>query len=352
MSVPGGSGAWQSPFGTNSAVRDMQPYPLMLGRDIYEHRNMTGQNRSPIDDLLSLTLSGVDLEADYPDAADPTKNGERCIVDGSGVLLNPATPEDAEWLPDVYAPSKKQFIQYHRDEYGCLKLTAPNDNMEKIYSAPLMSVWDKGAEVWQETVIDYGGGKPTRKKGRTYPLANVAVFPNGRGILYWAQDVWKRMEELAETERDVNSGINLLPIISGNVGSEQQAMNAIRKAKHAIIFPGRVDVNRPISDTKVDQILSVYIMKREDWLSSLNTLEQDTPDRPVASDREIRMQAMKMYVRRVRKIHSKIMLLLGYTMTYDEIVIQSPTDRQAELELVRAINPPDRQARELRLLGV
>jgi hypothetical protein len=171
----------------------------------------------------------------------------------------------------------------------------------------------------------------------------MVAFPNGRGILYWAQDAWHRMEELSDTERQVNGGVNLLPVFEGNVGSQDDFTASITGATLAIVVPRGVNIHRPISNQTIDQLLSVYKDRRQDWLYALNAIEAGDPDRPVARHTELQMQAMKMFCQRVRGQLKKIYALWKIELTFSQIVISPPSERLIEAQLVKEVNPPDRQ---------
>lgn len=323
----------------------------MLGRDIANHREMAAGIRSALDDLKSFSLMGVDLAKDY--VQNPDDVAFRLMVDGSAVLLNPGNPKMMKWLENVYAPSQSEFFVYHPDPRdGLLKLEAPHDDLDKIYSTPFTSQWKLTEDGWSETVWDYSGSEVKKKDGgQTAEAAAIKVFDNGRGIVYWAQALAMRIAELEETERFVNTGPNILPIITGNVGPIGQAKQAIKKAIRAIFFPGRVEVNRPISNDTVSQILSVLANKREQLLSALNAVEQDTPERPVASDRELRMRAMVLYCNRVRAQLAKIYAVFGEELTFSPIIIQTPQDRLIELQIGDAVQPDNWAARRKNLVA-
>ncbi len=342
----------QQAYWRRGAGSRLEAFPLLLGRDIFEHRSSTGLNRSPIDDLVSIILSGIELEDEFP--TDITDATIMSTVDGSGVLVNPPgfAATGAYWLADVFCPDPVTIYQYHRAADGDISLVAPNDNLNRVYSLPTMSKWTQTEKSWVETVYNYSNyPNIEEKRGQTVPAASMVAFPNGRGILYWAQDAWWRMEELSETERQVNGGVNLLPVFEGNVGSQDDFTASIIGATLAIVVPRGVNIHRPISNQTIDQLLSVYKDRRQDWLYALNAIEAGDPDRPVARHTELQMQAMKMFCLRIRGQLKKIYALWSVELNFDQIVIQPPSERLIEAQLIDMVNPTDRQERKERLLA-
>jgi hypothetical protein len=340
-------------YGGESDPDPLAEYPVMLGRDIANHKEMAAVIHSALDDLTSFTLLGVDMQAARHFSI--TDTAFRLMVDGSAVMLNPPGFTDKmppAWLEDVYVASPTLFYRYHRQPDGAMTLVAPQLDLDKIYSIPSMSEWVLTEGGWKETVYTYQrGADRTAASGQTVPAAGLAVFPNGRGPVYWAQRLAMRIAELEETERFVNHGPNVLPIITGNVGPVDKARSAIKNAVRAIFFPGRVEVNRPISNDTVGQILKVLGDKREQLLAALNAMEQDTPDRPVASDRELRMRSMVLYCERVRSELKKVYALFGETLEFSPIIVQTAQDRMIELQIGDAVQPKDWPTRRQKLVG-
>jgi hypothetical protein len=320
-------------------------YPIQIGRDIFNAVSLTGLNRSPVDDLVSYTLGGLRV------AGDPVLPVETMayafVVDGSAVIVGAET--GAPYLMEnAYCPDENTIIQYHRDKHGCLKLVAECEDMERVHAEPLTSVWRLTAAGWVETVFEYTQSEIKVSTGVTKKKNELTAIPNGRGILYWAQHVWHRLEELRGQWREVLMGAGKTILSGDGVGDEDSVRQAANSAKRLMAFPGQVQVDRVTSTAEADMLNSEYASLKEDWLAALNAMEQDTPNRPVASDRELRMAAMLQFVRRVRGKLTEFYEPYGVTLTFDRLVVTSPDDRIKEMDIIDRAGLPAAEAAELR----
>lgn len=315
------------------------PFRLLHGDDVFTMRSETGQNRSPIDDLKSYILGAMNQGEHF---TDPDKLTEKLLTSGSVVIVDPATPAQ-RYHPYVYAPSETEWIAYLTDEHGCLHLECLDDNMDRVYSKHGNIRYRLTGNEWIPEWLDSHGkaiAPPADKEPTAFPATKLLVIPNGRGVLYWAQDILHRMEEIAETERRVMSGSNLLPIISGDIGSQSLASQAFSNAKNAIFFPGMITVDRVVSDAVVNQLKVWYDGRKEDWLASLNVLASDAQaSRPVASDRAMRMQAMVRYVTRIRGKLQSIYAQFAQTIEFEPLIVLSPADLLMWLDVLDRIKP-------------
>lgn len=320
-------------------------YPIQIGRDIFNAVSLTGLNRSPVDDLVSYALGGLRVNGN-PILPVETM-AYAFVVDGSAVIVGAET--GAPYLMEnAYCPDENTIIQYHRDKHGCLTLKAECDDMERVHSEPLTSVWRLGENGWSETVYEYTAVEVKVTDGATLPAEALTAIPNGRGILYWAQHVYHRMEELRGQWREVLMGAGKTIVSGSGVGDEDTVRAAANSAKRLLAFPGQVQVDRVTSTAEADMLNSEYQSLKEDWLAALNAMEQDTPNRPVASDRELRMAAMLQFVRRVRNKLDEFYAPYGVALTFDRLVVTSPDDRLKEMDIIDRAGLPAAEAAELR----
>src|SRR5690349_13400122 len=196
------------------------PFRLLHGDDVFTMRSETGYNRSPIDDLKSLILGAYNASGDH--FTDPDKLTEKLLTSGSVVIIDPNTTAQ-RYHPYVYAPSATEWIAYLTNDDGCLHLECLDDNMDRVWSQSGNLRYRLDGGTWTPEYLDARGKPQTAPAGmelKPFSASKLLVIPNGRGVLYWGQDILHRMEEIAETERRVMSGSNLLPIISGDIGSQ------------------------------------------------------------------------------------------------------------------------------------
>lgn len=317
------------------------PYPTRIGRDVYNRVSMTLQNRSPVDDLASLIISGTTSNTEtLPLALDDV--AKAILVDGSVAILNPA--KAPEMMEDVFCPDESTVIQYNRADDETLTLNLKNEDMEKAWAESMTRYTLKDGQWTAETITTNGRREtiePLTQNGEdtpwTVPADQLMAYPGGRGILYYAQHAYNRIEEIARDMRRTMRGINLLPIISGNVGNATQAANAILQAEHAIIFPGEVSVDRVISESVVRQLVAESDQRQSDYRDALNVIEKDTANRPVARDRELRMRVMLEFVGSVRDALKIIYTGLGVKLEFSRIIVMSADERNKELDLLERI---------------
>lgn len=325
---------------------DAHEFPLMLGRDIFNHVSDTGLARSPVDDLVSYTLGGLRVDGAEP----PIAVEELCyalVVDGSAVIAGPQSGAAYLW-PDTYCPNETTIHRYIRDKDGCLELVAPNGDMEHIYSTPVFTRWELGEGGWAETIETRNqSGEVEVKRGASLPADALQAIPNGRGNLYWAQRVWFRMEEIQHDWRNLMTGGNLKTwLFANNPGDDDSLHTAIVSAKSVVAIPdggGRLD--RPVSTAPSDSLRAEYEQKREDWFAALNTIEQDSPNRPVAEDRVLRMKATTQFVRRIRTLLETIYAEWGVKLAFDRLIVQTADERLKEAELITLVQPADKIGR-------
>jgi hypothetical protein len=324
--------------------QDGGEFPIMLGRDIFNHVSDTGLARSPVDDLVSYTLGGLRVEGVPPIAVE-----EMCyalVVDGSAVIVGPNTGAAYLWS-DTYCPNENTIHRYVRNGEGCLELVAPNGDMDAIYSVPVFTYWTKGENGWQETIETRNqSGQVEVKQGGNVPAEALQAIPNGRGNLYWAQRVWMRMEELKRDWRASMTGAALKMFLFANNTDQDSLSEAVYSSTTLVNIPdsgGRLD--RPVSTAPSDSMRTEYEQLREDWFAALNTIEQDGANRPVAEDRILRMKATTQFVRRVRSLLEFIYAPFGVTLSFDRLIVQTADERLKEAELIQLVQPTDMRAR-------
>ena len=318
-------------------------YPTRIGRDVYNRVSMTIQARSPIDDLTSLIISGATSVAEKPPPLKLETVTNALLVDGSLAIQNPKG--NPELMADVFCPDDKTVIRYTRAENGSLLFNLWNEDVERVWT-PIMTRFFLEDDKWFAKVVETSGTNSTETDLMdpanpeikwTVPKDQLMAHPNGRGILYYAQHAYNRIEEIARDMRRTMRGLNLLPIISGNVGNATQARNAILEAEHAIIFPGEVSVDRVISESVVRQLVSESEQRQADYRDALNVIEKDTANRPVARDRELRMRVMLEFVANTRAQLIMIYAALGVKLEFSRIIVMSAAERLQELDLLDRI---------------
>lgn len=308
-----------------------QPFPIMSGRDIYNHRSLTGQNRSPIQDLKSYALAGQIGGENAP--FDSNEACERLLVDGPFVTIGGIPVED------VWARDETFFIQYQRIG-GVLDFKVKGDDLTKVVADHWREFQlDEDGLNWSSALVefDFQGKESKRTAGPSYKATDVYVFPNDRGILYYPQEAFWLLEENKETQRDLMRGSNVMPIVDSDQDPSTWK-TALNTARRMII--GQYDkITPPAASQSVMAALKTEADDaRADWLDALNTIEKDAPQRPSGADREIRSRAMVNFVRTLRDDIETVFKAFGDTISFNERVITAaPADRMAEYELIKLL---------------
>jgi len=367
--------------GYNPGPKGDDFFETRLGRDVYNRQSMTLKNRSPIDDLVSLIVSTASFGDGVVPAISATEMAKALLIDGSLVIHDShSTPSQSPvFMPDVYCPSPGLIIQYSRGKGGALTLTARNNDMEQVHTKPMRELRLKNGiwESWLVTIEETGSSEDVRESNEnalgkmfpdglpedkvpdaqyTIPEDHLLVHPNGRGILYYTQYAYYRVEEIALTVRRMMKGINLLPIIGG-LFKPSEVSEAIMAAVNAIFLPGPFQIDRVISEAVVRQLVLESQERSRDLLDALNVVEKDTPDRPVARDRELRMRVMLQFVHAVRDQMKTLYDKLGTPITFSRIVVTGAQERLQELDLYdrllggHVITPEEYKYRAAALIG-
>lgn len=332
-----------APYGRGTASNDgVNPFPLMFGLDLFNHRSLTGLSRSPLEDLASFVTGGI---ADVDVVPEPVEATLRLLNSGSVVVFNPKT--SPRFLDYAYAPNAETFIDYLPGDDGCIELELVKENMDKVWSTAGNIRYRLEGQSWKPEYIDAKGKvlkdppREVRLAMKPIPAGDVLVIPNGRGVLYWAQDIYWRLEEIAATERRIMTGSNLLPIISGNIGGSSEVQTAFMTAKNAIILPGVISIDRVVSNAVMQMLMDWFNDRRTDWYAAMNVVEQDTPNRPVASDRQLRMLAMHLFTKRTRRVLEKLYTGLGVGIQLAPVSMLSIEERMKMLELLNQLLASD-----------
>jgi hypothetical protein len=341
-----------------------------LGRSIYDQRSRTGRNRSVVDDIAVLTAGGAVWAAGAAPENLPSleETALALVRDGSFVLVNPGTPS---WyfLENTTVPLPGLIYEYQPDDNGmvCLSLLGSSDmaDASRPYTKQ-MRVFTRQGEQWsawladgkrlalltqreQRTLVDTPdalaqklGLRPDEAVG-ALSATECYAHPGGLGLLYHAQWILDRIEQIADDVEDTLSKVNRLPLIGGDIGPVDEARGAINSAMHAIVFPGEFKVDRMISPAVIQALQLDDESRREDFYDALNMLPKDSANRPVAKDREMRSQVMLQYVDNLHRALSKVYNDWGVRLSFRRLVVESPDDllkRKTLLDSCQNVLPP------------
>jgi hypothetical protein len=350
------------------AVGELKFYDQRLGRDIYNAVSLTLRNRSVVDDLAVLIAGepiwGSDAPTKFPSL---NEMATRRIVDGSFVLVNPGKPEQY-FLDHVYVPIPGLIWEFQADNQGLVTLKMLGSGAMLDASRPYtedMRVFVAANTGWksysckgkdlallsqrelrqlvadQDSLAKRLSLKPDEAATTAANEGEVYAFAGGFGLLYWAQHLYNRYEEISHEMRESASKVNRLPVISGETGSREEAAAAIATAVHAIIFPGPVVIERMVSEAVLRQLAGEADLRLGDYFDAMNSLDKESANRPVARDREMRSQVMSTYIDNEHAALSRIYADWGIGLSFRRVIITTAAERQQEKDLL------DNSAREL-----
>jgi hypothetical protein len=334
-------------------------YPLLLGPAVYDLDGITGLNRSPVDMLADFAGTGVRFDGSAPPRAlKPRALVKRRLTNGSVIVLNPTMPEAKYWV-NTHAPDDMTIHEYFNENIigsSNIKLMSkPDDSLEEVYS-PVMRIWTKGATEWQGVTYRYQSWQLTEDTSAaalTLPLDSVYVYPGGRGALYYAQKIWRIIEQHATDAATAMTGKNLLPVFSGNIGNAQKVATAIRMAIKAIIIPGNVQRDQMTSSNIVSQLRELSEQRKQEYFAALRVVEQDSPNRPVANDRAMRLKPQTDHAEELQESLAEIYAALGYSPVFEPLIVATAAERTEEkllLDSIRTMIGEDEYQRRIKRL--
>ena len=364
----------------------MDQLPQRLGEDVYNAQSPTGRNRSVVDDVAVLTAGGGVWGANGAPAGLPGLEASalRLVRDGSLVLVDGGS-DNWYWMEHSTVPLPGLIFEYQASDSGLVKLkllgSGTNWDAAHPYTEQMRVFILQGAS-WTAWLVDGKalallrqrelralavnpgdfverlGLKPDDKV-QPIPAARCYAHSGGLGLLYWAQHPLNRIEQVAQDTAESLNKINRLPVISGDTGPADEARGAINSAENAIVFPGPVTIDRMISDAVIRALQVDGDARTSDLYDALNALDKEGANRPVASDRVLRMQVMLQYVDNLHAALIQIYADWGAKLSFRRLVVEAPDaliQRKTLLDSCRleleAAAPGEYQRQVLALFGL
>jgi hypothetical protein len=333
--------------------------PLVCGAELYAEPSVTGLNTQPVDDHCALALLGsavagparVDLEAlctqllsqgsvalvrndllqpatqEHSVAAasvppsdgrkDAAATGSFVLLDGL-VTLDPAVPFTLEQFAQrfwakVDGESKCVTRVFSRRD-GAPSPSAPADEPQHSGSR------QGGPPTW--SVRDYtafGTEDQQLIATASAPADAVVAYPNGLGILYRSQRAYRRLEGIFATIERMQSGVNSKTIISGYVGSVEQAHSELRRADRDVaLFPTGATVHRVASTSAIDQLMREFETLLPLYLRRMHFVHFADGDQQSGVSRRLAMAPMLAFVEKTRRQLGEVVALCGGRLEFDD----------------------------------
>ena len=321
---------------------------LRTGRQIYEFVSRTALNRSSISDLQSFILAGVQADpvSKMPFPIEDTS--ERLLVDGS-LAYN---IENDEWIDDITSMKLKRMKEggESKDIDALPELESGMFTtlvLDKIKNEPrhkFRMLYELENEVWTITLQKFENGVWVRASQSDAEGGNITVdapkdqifaFENGRGLLYWAQRVFFRLEEIQSTTKFMTEKNMLQRLIFGYVGDKEKARDALEGIDQNIFLPGGVRVQTATGSAVIDSLLRQDDKLNIYWRKMLKDTiaADDSAESGVA--RRLKMTPMLQFVRVTREQLRLIYGGFGVALTFDKLQVQTIEERTAEYNLLK-----------------
>lgn len=321
---------------------------LRTGRQIYEFVSRTALNRSSISDLQSFILAGVQADpvAKIPFPIEDTS--ERLLVDGS-LAYN---IENGEWINDITSMKLKRMkeggeskdIDALPELESGIFTTLVRDKIKGEPRHKFRLLYELENELWTITLQKFEDGKWMRANQSDAEDGEITVdaskdqifaFENGRGLLYWAQRVFFRLEEIQSTTKFMTEKDMLQRIIFGYVGDKDKAKAALTGPDPNIFMPGGVRVQTATGSAVIDSLLTQSDKLENFWRKAMKDTiaADDSAESGVA--RRLKMMPMLQFIRVTRRQLELIYGSFNVKLTFDKVRVQTIDERAAEYNLLK-----------------
>lgn len=311
-------------------------YKIVSGRELYEEHSLTAINRSVINSLTAFITGESSMEpigsTEWPEVPADAMT-EYFLVDGSWALRliseqemakNEKLDHSYEFLKDLIEVHKRLVLQGTRDK-------------ETGELTDVTRVWQQRANDWiVRDVKNYGQtNEQVISTIEKYPLDAFVPHPSGKGLLYWNQFTYRRIEEIEQGIRQQTGKAALSLILSGYMGDVNQAREALAKGGEVIHVPGNPQITRWASSSTTDQLMK----NGEQFLRLFlkNTMQIEISETAAVSgvSRRLAMTPMLHYVRQQQAKIKAVYETIGYELSLKGMNIMTPEERSAELDFLK-----------------
>ena len=304
-------------------------YPILSGREIYDLHTITGLNRSPIGKLSAYVLAGETVEGVVNAPLvniKPSTIVNHLLVDGSFAIFL------GSFLKDIVYINESLVITNIRNDEGLVadgyrRMYMKFDNAIIVVDQELVnSEWKTVDE------FEYTSGTMGYKDVDEMFL----IYPNDRGLLYYNQKTFFRLEEIERTIKNETDDSSLSTVISGNyTGNMAQAQTAFDKAsrsrKKKIWLPGDINVHNIFNGDAVDKMImesaGLLILYREAMFDYIS------PETVAMSgiSRRLAMLPTIQYTSIIRKQVTELYLEHGVVIEFETFSLIDSTEKEIEL---------------------
>ena len=311
-----------------------QEYKERTGREIYEELSITGLNRSPIETLNAFTTADSEITSSGASIWPEIPLAEICeyiLVDGSFVIRYIGEEFDPElgYIPDKPYVFLKDCVEIH---YRFIVQPLRN---ERGVLTGITRVYTKGDTSWLvQNIKGYGSSNPQVVETVNYPLEYIVAYPYGKGLLFYNQKTFRRLEEIEEGVRANTGPAALSLIVTGYAGDWKRAQDTFAKGAKIIGIPGSATVTRVAANNTTSDLLQDKNGLLRDYTHNMHLIEVSEASNMSGKSRIIAMKPMLNYVTTIRTVMDEVYALLGYEVTWGGLDVTDTSEKIAELDFL------------------
>lgn len=320
---------------------------LRTGRDIFEQVSRTDLNRAPIDTLKSHILKGaLMMPAVSIPPIQPDSLAESLLVEGSIILYGSGL--DYEKLEDVVVFNKWFGMQI-------LNCEDYKNSVVRVFTlSPGPGKDPKASDAIGWNIRTYNGFDLTKKlktkKLESYiatipqedieedlyvDLSVVYMHPNGRGILYYTQRAFSRLEEIDNTIAEQTKPDNMKTIVTGYQGGDEQLKREWEAAGRLFRMPGEgIKFHDMTNASIIAQLMDQFYKKRKDYLESCRVVYITDAFNVSGVARRLQMTHMLHFVNDIQERMREIYRDFGFEISFDQSNLLDVEERSKELEFL------------------
>lgn len=349
-----------------SGVTGLQSNEIKLGEQLYSELSETGLNAMPVDDFTSLTL----LDATLPEK--PLINAKQATVKllsqgGVALIRNEhilgSAYENAEQLErrgvdpdpqnysfldglvfdslrwDTTAEERARHPEFSKRSFAQRFCTLSQGKIVEI-TRIFTRRGDKGWTVSDFT--DWGTSQQAEVYQQQLPdPKSVLVMPaedrEALGILYPAQRMYRRLENILLSLVSLQTGINSKTLIFDLEGNTDQASAELNRPDRNIAAISARGVSRVASTAQVDQLKTEFDLRLSLYLKTVHIVELEDKTHITEARTRLRLTPMLAFIETIRDRLEELFALAGQKITFRRIQVEAVAERAAQYTFLKQL---------------
>ena len=300
-------------------------YEPVSGREIYDEMGTTMLNKRPVFDFKAHILQGYnteDIDDDLPFT--PTELCEALLIDGSiGLYIFDSTVLFMDNLIVINQGNAFDWIN--------------KDSDNPIFRTYHLGTDEEGKMIWFITEWEnYDTDDAKISEEYTLEFEQIYLFPNGRGILFNPQRMYKRLEEIDAIIKEQTKKENLKTIVTGYTGNITQAKKEFAKDNRIVFMDGdNVKVIEVSSPEMVAKLMDEQLYKEPRYLKSCHIADISDVGNISGISRKYILTPQTSFIQTTRQQMKEIYIDFGYKITFSKNIVDEIDERQKEYNLLK-----------------